>query len=293
MAHAGPIAPAYLPEQLADIWLAAYIDAGGNESPTTAASFAVRVMRGIENPPDGFALSRPAIASIYDTHFKGNRRDDNTFRFDELGYVIETEEMRDTLRSFGLEPAPWENRFAGLIGGDVSSAEFEDRVRLGYTEIIDRAPDIAAFYQQEYGLAGLEPEDIIAAFIDPDLGEEILSGRARVSLVGGTARQAGFQIAADFAQTLLDQGLDTSDEAQQFFGTATEQIPLFNVLAQRHFDPDDDFDLFEFTSASLFNDPVQRRRMARLISQERSQFGQSAGIVRDRQTGSLTGLEAR
>lgn len=288
-----PVAPSYLPEQLADIWLRAYIDAGGNESPVTAGTYALRVMRGIETPPEGFTLSREAIASIYDTHFKGNRRSDGTFRFDELGYVIETEEMRDTLRSFGFEPAAWESRFPDLIGGDVSSGEFEERVRLGYQEIIDRAPEIAEFYRSEFGLTGLEPEDIIAAFIDPGIGEEILAGRTRVALVGGSARQQGFQIAASFAQTLLDQGLDTFDEAQQFFGTAQEQIPLFNVLAQRHFDPDDDFDIFEFTAASLFNDPVQRRRMARLIAQERTQFEETGPFARDQQTGSLTGLEVR
>ena len=288
-----PVAPAYLPAQLADIWLLAYIDAGGNESPVTAATFALRVMRGIEAPPATVGLSRESIAATYDNFFGGNRRADGTFRFDELGYVVETEEMRDSLRSFGLTPDLFESRFADLIGGDVSSSEFEERVTLGYQEIIDRALEIAEFYQATFGLEGLEPEDIVAAFIDPQVGEEILAGRARVSLVGGTARQAGFQIAADFAQNLLNQGLDTADEAQQFFGTASEQVPLFDVLANRHFDPDDDFDIFEFTAASLFNDPAQRRRMARLISQERSQFGSTGGFIRDRNTGGLTGLEVQ
>lgn len=288
-----PVAPAYLPDQLADIWLAAYIDAGGNESPVTAAAFAVRVMRGTEEPPASLGQSRAAIGALYDSHFGGNRRDDGTFRFDELGYIVEVEEMRDTLRGFGLSPDIWEDRFDDLIDGDVSSAEFDDRVRLGYQEIVERAPEIAEFYQANFGLEGLEPEDVIAAFLDPGVGEEILAGRARVSLIGGTARQRGFQVGVEFAQQLLDIGLDTSDEAQQFFGTAVEQVPLFNVLAERHFDPDDDFDLFEFTAASLFNDPVQRRRMARLIASERSQFAPASGIQRDRALGSLTGLEPR
>jgi hypothetical protein len=65
------------------------------------------------------------------------------------------------------------------------------------------------------------------------------------------------------------------------------------VLANRHFDPDDDFDIFEFTAASLFNDPVQRRRMARLIAQEQAQFGSTGGFARDRGTGGLAGLEVR
>lgn len=284
-----PVAPPYLPQDLADIWLAAYIDAGGNESPVTAADYALRVMRGIEQPPPSLGTSQGAIANLYDQYFEGNRRADGTFRFDELGYVVEVDAMADSFRTFGVDPELFRGRFGELIGGDVSAAELEGRLQLGYDEIINRAPEIAEYYAATYGLAGLEPEDVFAAFVDPTVGEEILAGRARASLIGGTGAQAGFNIVKQFSEELVDR-IRSIDQIEEFFGGASNQIPLLRRLAERHFDPNDDFDLRDYAAATLYDDPVQRRRIARLVAAEQASFGTGAGVSRDRTTGSLTGL---
>lgn len=284
------LAPAYLPDELKEIWLAAYIDAGGTEGGLGALSYALEVMRGIRTPPGTVGMSQSAIANLYDRFFGGNRRDDGTFRFDELGYTEERLEFADVIGSYGIRPEVWESRFEELIAGDVSVGEFDQRITLGYELIYERAPEVAAFYAREYGSTNMTPEDILAAFLDPDVGTEILERNASVSIIGGTAQQFGFRIAADFAERLLIQGVEGLEGSQDLFGAAQEQLPILEALAKRHNDPDDDFDLYEFASAYVFNDPQQRRRMARLIAQERSLFtGGKVGVARDR-SGGLTGL---
>jgi hypothetical protein len=76
--------------------------------------------------------------------------------------------------------------------------------------------------------------------------------------------------------------------------SAANLVPALNVLTRRHADPDDTFDLEEFVAADLFEDPTQRRRMRRLVNQERASFtGGRPGTLSTLQTGGVTGLRAR
>ena len=123
------IAPSYLPAELQEIWIAAYVEAGGVEGGTAALTYALEVMRGVRPPPTEFAWSQSQITSLYDASFGGNRRDDGTLRFDELGYTQEKLSFADIAESYGISSTIWESRFEELIGGDVDSSEFEQRCR--------------------------------------------------------------------------------------------------------------------------------------------------------------------
>jgi hypothetical protein len=259
-------APDYIPEGLRDIWLNAFIEAGGLAAGSNAISYALETTR---NDP------------TYETYFPGIKRDDGTFRLSERDYYLRTLEYQDTLMDYGVDPSAFAGRFGDLIAGEVDVREFTQRLDTAYASIITQAPEVAQWYEANYGLSGLEPEDIFAAFIDPDVGTQVLADQARVSLVGGAARQQGFEVAATFADAVLDQGVSSFEEAAQFFGEARQQVPILDVLAKRHNDPDDDFDLYEFTNASLFNDPTERRRLARLITQERASFSNMGTVSSD------------
>jgi hypothetical protein len=68
-----------------------------------------------------------------------------------------------------------------------------------------------------------------------------------------------------------------------------------NVLAKRHADPDDTFDLNEFVASEIYDDPEQRRRIRRLVSQERSLFANIGAQTQFSRTrvGGITGLTER
>jgi hypothetical protein len=269
-------APNYLPQVLQDAWLAAYIDAGGAVAPEAAAAAALAAIR--EHPQ-------------YDTFFPGNRREDGTFRFSESGYYQERLDFENTLASYGIDPNVIDGQQYGeLIGNDVTAEEFGFRVDQAYTLATDYGPAMIQWYEQNYGLRGLTIEDITATFLDPTLDEAIIQRNVRSSIVGGRGSEFGFEVSQAMAEQMLQRGL-TPEESGQFFGDAANRIPVLDVLARRHSDPDDDFDLNEFTAATLYADPTERRRMARLMNQERSLFANGGGLIRDGQR--ITGLTSR
>ena len=129
---------------------------------------------------------------------------------------------------------------------------------------------------------------IVASFMDPDIGQAVLDRRMAMSEIGGEAAMRKFNIDLDFARQ-LEQGGVTRDQAQDLFGQGALDVPVLNVLAARHADPDDDFDINEFSKAYVFDDPVQRRRIRRLVAQERATFSGANPYGEDR-SGRVTGL---
>ncbi len=232
----------------------------------------------------------------YETYFPGNRREDGSVIYDENTYQSVIESYEDVLLSINVNPDLFTDKFAGLVQGFVSPQEFAQRIDSQYEGIIDQVPEVRQWYVDN-GFA-FEPtrEAIIASILDPDIGDQILAGNISMAQVGGQASRRDFNISVDFARQLTQAGLDTSAEASQFFALAEGTVPALQTLARRHADPDDDFDLEEFTQAQLFEDPDQRRRMRRLLAQERASFSDSVagvGAFARSESGGFAGLEQR
>jgi hypothetical protein len=103
------------------------------------------------------------------------------------------------------------------------------------------------------------------------------------------------EVEADFFDELYKRGDIDLDAARALFMNADTMMPIMSALASRHADADDDFDIYEFTNASIWGDPQQASRMRRLMSQERADFqgaSSQVDIVRGRTTGAI-GLERR
>ena len=213
----------------------------------------------------------------YDTFFPGNRREDGTLRHTEFEYWSQMEGYADVFRSVGLNPDLWREHFVTLMEGDVSPDELAaERIEPVFERILDSSPEIRAYYAEMHGLE-LTDSAILAAALDPEMGDKILNRQIGIAEIGGEAALRGFDLAATYAESMYQQGIGRG-QAQELFGDAAEDLPILNVLAQRHADADDDFDIYEFTNAAVFDDPTQRRRMRRLIAQERQSFNQSVGM---------------
>lgn len=228
----------------------------------------------------------------YEEFFPGNRREDGTLRYSEAGYTSAMEGYRQVIESVGLNPDLFAGRYRELIEGDVSPDEFAaERVMPLYERVLEASPGIIQWYAEQNGLE-MTFESILAARFDPQgVGARILNREIGLAEIGGEAYEAGFDIDLDLVESMYQRGA-TRVQAQQTFGKAKQFVPVLNVLASRHADPDDEFDLDEFVATDLFNDPIQRRRMSRLLAQERATFtGGGAGtFARNRQTGNVAGL---
>lgn len=266
----------FLPDELLAIFIDAYVEFGDVELATAA-------MR---------------QAPAYERYFAGNRRADGTVRMTEGEYASYRERFRLTIASINVNPDLFSEQFVNLVAGDVSPDEFLGRVESLYERVIDQAPAIKQTYAQLYGIE-MTDSAILASVLDPEVGRAIIERRISIAEVGGEAALRGFGIElltrnalpqAVTAEELVQAGV-TRQGAQQVFGEAANQLPILDILARRHDDPDDDFDINEFLSAAIFDDPEQRRRIRRLVAAEQSMFTQ--GRYLREQGGGVIGLVAR
>ena len=278
MVDVAQLSPAWMPPELIQAWYGEYLDLGGADVPGSAAG-AAQIIR-----------QDTKYRGVYDSYFPGSRRDDGSLRLTEAQYSARISSYEDALLGVDVNPDVFADKFGGLISGDVSEGEFTRRVESMYERVIEAAPGIRDFYAENYGI-DMTDSGIVASFLDPDVGQAVLDRTIAVSEIGGEASSRGFKIGVDYAESLVKAGV-SQDQAQDLFGTAAMDIPTLDALARRHADPDDTFDLNEFTQASIFDDPTQRRRVRRLIATERATFS-GTGYQEDRQTGGITGLAQR
>lgn len=263
MTDLGPLVP-WMPQELLEIYAGFWIESG---DPT-------------------LALAQTQQDPVYEKYFPGNTRDDGSLRFTEQEYLSNLESYQNTLLTVNVNPDLFSSQFVALIEGDVSPSEFYDRVSAVNDRILLAAPEIAEEYARLNGLE-LSVEAMLAAALDPTVGDLILNKQISIAEIAGAASIHGFRLQAATASRLEEIGT-SFDSAGESFAQGKELVPILDVLARRHSDPDDDFDIEEFVSATLLDDPQERRRLRRLLSQESSTFsrpntfdstgGQVAGI---------------
>jgi hypothetical protein len=248
----------------------------------------------VETGDQGLALARVRASDAYDAAFPGIRREDGSLRFaNEAQYLLGRERFNEALQDVGVNPELFGETFVALLEDNVSIAEATQRIDLIYNQVLDFAPEIIAYYGQTAGdnpalqtIAG-----IVASALDPNIGLDILERRVGIAQIGGEAAIRDFDIDLGLATRLYEVGI-TRGEASAAFGDAASVVPVLNTLARRHDDPDDDFDINEFVSAQLLDDPAERRRMRRLLTQERSLFS-DVGALTSNRLGAVTGLVQR
>ena len=260
--------------------------------PPEARQIYIDAMLELDDADAAWAVVR--ADTRYEEWFPGNLTEDGRPRYSEATYATVVAAYDDTFRAVGLNPALFQSRYGELISGEVSPKELEElRIMPVYERIIEGSEYIKAWYSDNMGIE-MTTEAILASALDPSLGNQILNREIGMAEIAGEAVESGFDAEAFvpfLEQLYTTEGMDRQ-MADRLFSAASDVIPALSVLARRHADPDDTFDLGEFVSAELWSDPFQRRRMRRLVSQERAAFGgQGQQVASDQRTGVLSGLE--
>jgi hypothetical protein len=258
----------WLPPGAIDLWINEWIESGNED-----AAWAV-----IRTNPQ------------YEKWFPGNLTEDGRVRYSEEQYAATVESYRDIYRSMGLNSSLLDGRIGDLIRGEVSPNEFSARVTGMWDRVISASDSIRQYYADTNGVQGLTTEALLAGALDPNVGDKILDGRMSVAEVGGEALGSGFRLSAARVEELIGEGM-TRNTANSLFGEAERLVPTLSVLARRHSDPNDEFDIEDFLSAEFFKNPAENLRTQRLVAQERAQF--TSGLAaRRNQAGAMTGLIA-
>ena len=235
------------------------------------------------------ALSAVRQTDSYQTVFAGNIDENGMARMSESEYFATKAEFDATLESVGINPAYFQDEWVMALENEVSPNEMLGRMEAAYERVIQAAPEIRTFYSETYGI-DMTDEAILASAISPRIGEQILNRQIAIAEIGGAAAQRGYDIEGAFAEVLAQEGM-TRQGAGQFFGEARSLLPAMEVLARRHDDPNDPFDLEDMAAGFLRDDPEVRREIRRRTAAEGSMFTGGAGIdVARGNTGGLTGL---
>lgn len=163
----------------------------------------------------------------YKKRFAANERR-KSLGFKELSpatYIAMEKAYKDTLAANGLPQGFYDSPddFEKLIGGDVSTAELNNRLRDAYRVVQDASPEVKNKMAEMYGITD---GDLLAYVIDPD--------RARVLMAPDYKRQAQAALIAESAQRL--SGLNfNKDVAEQFVRqgvTQAEAESAFTTVGQ-------------------------------------------------------------
>ncbi len=206
----------------------------------------------------------------------------------ELGF-------KDQLRQFNLmgtlglmDEEAFRSFSADLIGKNVSVSEFNRRLDEGQALMRDSSEFVQNAFEQFYGVRVSE-DLLLAYFLDPDIGLELIEEQITTAQVGGAAFKFGLNVSRTRAEILRTEGV-TADLAQQGFANIAREQPVLTRLAQIHaFSPLSQQELEEFF---FHQDPNVAGRRARTFDTALAAF-QEGGARNVTREGGLGELVAR
>ena len=273
------VRPFWMTQVMYDEWLRLYADAGGS-GVAGSADRATELFRELPT---------------YDTWFPGMRREDGAMRYainPEATYYNNIASFRNTIEGLGMgmNPDIFNEDYISLIEGDTSPDEFESRVNTFYDRVLKAGSDTQQWYAESLGIEMTTPA-LIASLMSDRVEDAVFTKQITMAEIGGAAAMNDYDLSTAFV-TLLEQAGMERDKAQKFFGTADSILPVLGVLASRHGDPDDTFDIMELAQADVLMDAKQTKRIGSLVAQEKSTFtgGKQIEYASD-QAGGLTGLD--
>ena len=167
----------------------------------------------------------------YKKRFAANERR-KSLGFKELSpatYIAMEKAYKDTLAANGLPQGFYDSPddFEKLIGGDVSTAELNNRLRDAYRVVQDASPEVKNKMAEMYGITD---GDLLAYVIDPDRARLLMAPdykrQAQAALIAESAqRLSGLNFNKDVAEQFVRQGV-TQAEAESAFTTVGQMGEL-------------------------------------------------------------------
>ncbi len=206
----------------------------------------------------------------------------------ELGFKNQLRQF-NLVGTLGLSDEESFRSFASdLIGKDVSVSEFNRRLDQGQALMKDSSEFVQNAFEQFYGTRVSE-DLLLAYFLDPDIGLELIEDQLATASVGGAAFKFGLNVSRTRAEILRQEGV-TADLATQGFANIASEQPVLSRLAQIHqFTPLSQQELEEFF---FHQDPDVASRRARTFDTALAAF-QEGGARNITREGGLGELVAR
>jgi hypothetical protein len=231
-------------------------------------------------------MSRLRQSDPYKKRFAGNelRRQAGLAAITEGDYLAMEREYTKVMRSYGIDSSYYSmDSLAGLIGGDVSELEVQQRIDAG-KRMLDSADSAVLREFQEY-YPQLGEGDLLTYLLDPKKGQEVLSQKIRTAQIGGAAEGQGFQMGFEqsdlLSRSAMGQTLDPFDARTQAQLQSTFAQAGRTARRERTLSAIDQEDYTEFdTLQAAFGDEQKQLASERRGKRERARFSGTAGASR-------------
>jgi hypothetical protein len=164
--------------------------------------------------------------------FAGNdiRRENGLSVLTPAQYIAAEEQYRNVMQSYGLPPGFYDSHddFNNFIGNDVSPNEVQTRAQIAHDTYFNAPPE----WRQMWAQYGFSHGDAIASILDPTVGTQVIQDRANQIQIGGTAKQAGFDVSQQRAQQFAQHGT-TLAQAQKAYSDLSQHFSTDQNIANR------------------------------------------------------------
>jgi hypothetical protein len=229
------------------------------------------------------ALAETRNSSEWKAEFGFLRRPDGSLIMSEAEAMSAKASYSETLKEVGItDTEQFKTKFNDLIAGEVSAAEFQQRVDLVYNQVVDQIPEVERLYRERYGLT-IDQPTIFGALVDPDISDKVLRGDIQTLQLQAQASIRGFTQSFARFEELRKAGL-TTEAAAQIYETAQPVMSLAEKVGR-------ELDITTLEEAAL-GDVTSQRRVQRVQAEIQSELGGfDIGAARTT-TGEITGLIA-
>ena len=226
------------------------------------------------------AIAETRTKPAWKAEFGYLQRDDGSLIMSEAEALSTKASYAETLGEVGItDTTQFSTKFNDLITGEVSAAEFQQRVDLVYNQVVDQIPEVEKLYRDRYGIE-IDQPTIFGALIDPDISDKVLKGDIQTLQLQAQASIRGFTQSFARFEELRKAGL-TTEQAAQVYEQATGFIEAASTVGR-------EVELETLEEAAL-GDVTSQQRLQRISSEIQSQGGIQLGSAQT-QSGEITGL---
>lgn len=252
------------------------------------------VVQGMTNPVE--LLDEVRSSSAYESRFGGlvQRRSKGLSPMSEAEYIeyettifslLSSYGVSDVFASGGIGGSDFQAKVSELVAGDVSPQEFSARLDRGYASVVDNIDEVANQFRSFYG-AEIGESDLLAYFLDPSIGIQLIEDQVATAQIGASAQKFGLNINKTQAQRLEDYGVNEKLAREGFSEAAREKESLTKLANIHKLTPLSDEQIADYVFHEDTNIAAQRKQ---IFDTALSEF-QSGSTSRLTRKGGIAGL---
>ncbi len=227
------------------------------------------------------AIADVRTTTAWENEFGYLKREDGTLIMSEGEALSTKASYKETLQEVGItDTEQFNQKFKDLVSGEVSAAEFQQRVDLVYSQVVDQIPEVERLYRERYNI-NIDAPTVFGALIDEDISDKVLKGDIQTLQLQAQASIRKFTQNFARFEELKKAGL-TVQQASQLYEAAQPTMELAENIGR-------ELDITTLEEAAI-GDVKASQRLSRVQAEAQTELGGvSVGAAKTR-SGKITGL---